>query len=108
MKEDIFKRLPGRQLDKGIEVLKIGMDSGGANQAQIVKIGIIFLGVFDCRQKGSVFEKRAVGNGHVDSGQVLIDNSAGPQVEVPRFGIACLTPGQTNRFSRGGQLGVGE
>ena len=65
------------------------------------------LNIIDQFDKRLVFKKAAVPNSRVDSENILINNSAGPDIEMSHFGIAHNSPGQTDRFAGAQQLRVG-
>src|SRR4029078_6400834 len=53
-----------------------------------------------------VLEEAAVGDRGVDPGQVLLDDRAGSEVEVPDLGVAHLPVGKADVVPRGGQSRV--
>ena len=53
-----------------------------------------------------ILKKSAVGNGHVDPRQVLVDYATSSEVEMTGFSVARLAFGEADRFAVGDKLGV--
>ena len=93
----------GGELDQRLEVAVGGMHAAVGHQPDEVHAR----GVAERRLQHLVLGERAVLDRGVDPRQVLGDDRAGPQVEMPDLGVAHLPLGEPDARPHRGQRGVG-
>lgn len=89
-------------------MLAAGVHPGVAYYSQQVNIGVVFLGVVQCRAKRVVGEKTTIGNRQVDPGQILVDHSTRADVEMAGFGVSIFARRQPHCLASSSQFGMGE
>ena len=99
---DLGRAALGAHLDQRPQVVPAGVHPAVGDQADEVDA----LRVGERLHQHLVGLDRAVVDGVVDAGQVLLDHSAGAEVQVPHLGVAHLALGQAHRGARRIELGV--
>ena len=107
VKYDLGDTLLDRQLDARLEVLPARVHAAVGDEAEQVDAaaGTGAGPLAGCPQ-GLVLEEAAVGDRVVDPGQVLVDDSAGAEVEVAYLRVPHLPRGQADVTTLGGELRV--
>ena len=106
--KDVGQPLLFGQLDQGIEVGVVGVDPAVGQQPGQVQAATAGLDLGDAVQQRRIGEEIAVLDRFGDAGEVLVDDPAGPQVEVPHLGVAHLPFRQADRHAGGADLHMGE
>ena len=94
-------------LDEFIEMFDAGVHTAVAGEAHEVEVLACGLCIFVGALHFGVFHDAAVAAGTVDLDQVLINHTAGTDIEVSYLGVTHLSIGQTHVFAAGLQLRVG-
>ena len=103
---DVFDTLASGQLRDRHEVPVVGVHAAGADEAHEVQSTIPSDGGPGRLHERFVGEERAVGDGSVDTRQVLEHGPTGTDVQVPDLAVAHLAVGQPDGRARGVQHGV--
>ena len=90
---------------EGDEVVEVAVDTAVGHEAEEVEAGMAGLGegVLKGRDGGELI----LADGLLDAGEVLVDDSAGAEVEVADLGVAHLSLGEADVFAAGGEGGLG-
>ena len=101
-------RHPGRERRAGdrAQVVDVRVHAAVRDEARDVQDAAPVARRGDGRPQRRVERERAVRHGVADAHQVLRDDAAGSEVEVPDLGVAHLTLGQAHGTTRGDQRGV--
>ncbi|KRP32950.1 MAG: hypothetical protein ABS32_01925 [Verrucomicrobia subdivision 6 bacterium BACL9 MAG-120820-bin42] len=81
----------GGELDEGVEMFHVGVDAAIGNEAK--KVEALALSDLKTFLQDRVFFKGAISHGKIDSGELLVNDSASAQIQVSDLGVAHLALG---------------
>ena len=91
----------------GVEMGDVAVNAAVTHKTHKVQSTAVCLAVFHCALESLIVKEIAVLDGLGNSGQFLVDDSAGAHVGVTDFAVAHLSVGKTDRHSRSADGGVG-
>ena len=97
----------GGDAQQGVQVVLLAVDAPAAHQPHEVEPTALLLGGRQGLLEHGLGGDGPIRNGPVDAKQILIDNAAGPDVEVAHFAVAHLPRGQADVLTVRGERGVG-
>ena len=101
MDKDLRQTVPLRKLQKGVKMVRMGMDAARGDQPPDMQRGIVLFAVFDRSQESRVLKEITVLDRLGDPGQVLIDDAAGAHVQMADLGVAHLAVRKTDKQAAG-------
>jgi len=99
---DFVAAATGGQLDGGHQVVFMAVNAALGQEAENMHSAPRCFGLVDGVAIHRVGEKVAVGNGFVNTGEILVDHPPGAEGHMAHFGVAHLPLGQSNSEAGGG------
>ena len=99
--KDLRQTVPLCKLQKGVKMVRMGMDAARGDQTPDMQRGIVLFAVFDRSQESRVLKEITVLDRLGDPGQVLIDDAAGAHVQMADLGVAHLAVRKTDKQAAG-------
>lgn len=83
------------ELEQSIEMFIMRVNTTIREKPPEMEIGTILLAVLDCSEKLFIFEEGTVFDVLGDQGQILVDDTAGPDIHMTYLGVTHLSVGKT-------------
>src|SRR5436190_9524125 len=99
MDKNILNVLLFGSIAQGFKMIDVGVHAAIRNQTHEMNFFIVLFCIFKCTENNRMAMKRTVADGKINFYQILVNYSAGADVEMADFGIAHLTIRQANIFA---------